>query len=33
MNLLGIGAALAILGGIFFVLNMVLTLLSGKKIQ
>lgn len=33
MNLLGIGIALAILGGIFYVLNMILTLVHGKKFQ
>lgn len=33
MNLLGIGIALAILGGLFYVLNMVLTLVHGKKFQ
>lgn len=33
MNLLGIGIALAILGGVFYVLNMVLTLVSGKKFE
>jgi cytochrome c oxidase subunit 1 len=33
MNLLGIGVALAILGGIFFVLNMVLTLMHGKRFE
>lgn len=33
MNLLGIGIALAMLGGIFYVLNMVLTLVHGKKFK
>ncbi len=33
MNLLGIGIVLAILGGIFYVLNIVLTLVHGKKFQ
>ena len=33
MNLLGIGIALAVLGGLFYVLNMVLTLVHGKKFQ
>lgn len=33
MNLLGIGIVLAILGGAFYVLNMVLTLVHGKKFE